>query len=162
MRGRKGAEKQSGRRGPETGLRPQHQSSFPSFPTSQTLRRGESQAKVGRKGKGGSPPPTTTWPRAQAWVPSMPRGCLGPEEGGEESGEARILKILQTRASLPHPASLSPKGKLRLRRFRTGSRSLPQAWVHFPWVHRLPLGKWVGTGLPPDRAWVPSPPFCRP
>jgi hypothetical protein len=38
-------------------------------------------------------PPQPTWPRAQAWVPSMPRGCLGPEEGGEGSGEVRILKI---------------------------------------------------------------------
>lgn len=67
---------------------------LPSFPTSQTLRRGRESGQGGEEGEGRRlpPPPPPTWPGAQAWVPSMPWGCLGPEEGGEGRGEAENLK----------------------------------------------------------------------
>lgn len=90
---------------------------LPSFPTSQTLRRGRESGQGGEEGEGRRlpPPPPPTWPGAQAWVPSMPRGCLGPEEGGEGRGEAENLKRFPGPKHLPNRSTSVSLGKLRRR-----------------------------------------------
>lgn len=66
---------------------------------------------MGRKGKGGGcPRPPNNLAQSPGWVPSMPRGCLGPEEGGERRGEAENLKDLQDLSISPVGQQISLRG----------------------------------------------------